>query len=588
MVRRGDGVLVAVSGGADSVCLLHLFLDLSDTMNLRLTVAHFNHRLRGSSSAADARFVRRLAEVRGLPFVLGEGKGKSPAAARHRRSLQERAREERFSFLLAAAETHRCRRIAFGHNADDQAETMVMRLLGRAGPAGLGGIPPISHGGKIIHPLLGIRRREIERYIEAKGIAHREDRTNSQPLYLRNRLRLDLLPLLQQDYNPNLVHRLGELASALRRDNDLLEEMAQEITGRSVRRGGRITFPPPSSAREPSRPPRPGPSFRPQEPLFRGRGLRQPSPSRPHGEWRWIPAPALGPARRDHRLPRPPGADAPQPVGRRPSFFALLSPPARSRHGIAPRHLGKGFSLCPEARSDLRSPETPRDSVESGPQLEEGLSAPHGAKPEAGGQIPSSRPSRREEAQGDHDRRRSAAPPSRPDPRRLRPRGHHLDRRPQALPSRPRHEADRENPLPQRQNRPRQRTLTASAHGISGDPVTLSDWLVLESCRSGGRLSLDSLRCADGAPLYASPRRPELGLRPQTTAFAPSGTGPHTGEPISDGSAMDSLMDTRPPNRHRTCNERWGQPLTVDGRRPASPYNGMIVNCQRLKAAAGV
>jgi tRNA(Ile)-lysidine synthase len=244
MVRRGDGVLVAVSGGADSVCLLHLFLDLSTTMNLRLTVAHFNHRLRGSSSTADARFVRRLAEARELPFVLGEGKGKS-TPRRHRHSLQERAREERFSFLLAAAKTHRCRCIAFGHNADDQAETMVMRFLGRAGPAGLGGIPPISHGGKVIHPLLGICRREIERHIEAKGIAHREDRTNSQPLYLRNRLRLDLLPLLQQDYNPNLVHRLGELASALRRDNDLLEEMAQEITGRSVRRGGRITFPPP-------------------------------------------------------------------------------------------------------------------------------------------------------------------------------------------------------------------------------------------------------------------------------------------------------------------------------------------------------
>jgi tRNA(Ile)-lysidine synthase len=212
-------------------------------MNLHLTVAHFNHRLRGSSSAADARFVRRLAESCGLPFALGEGKGKS-SLRRHQPSLQKRAREERFAFLIATAEAHRCRRIAFGHNADDQAETMTMRFLGRAGPAGLGGIPPISHEGRVIHPLLGIRRREIERYLEEKGIAHREDRTNGQPIYLRNRLRLDLLPVLQKDYNPNLVRRLGELASALRRDNDLLEEMAREIAGRSIREGGQITFPP--------------------------------------------------------------------------------------------------------------------------------------------------------------------------------------------------------------------------------------------------------------------------------------------------------------------------------------------------------
>jgi tRNA(Ile)-lysidine synthase len=243
MVRKGDGVLVAVSGGADSVTLLHLFLDIAAATKVRLTVAHFNHRFRGSSSAADARFVRRLAESYRLPVVLGEGKGKSGPGHRGR-SLQERARRERFSFLLATAKAHRCRRVAFGHNADDQAETMVMRFLGRAGPAGLGGIPPVSHGGRVIHPLLGIRRREIEGYLREKGIAHREDRTNAQPLYLRNRLRLDLLPVLKKNYNPNLVRHLGELAAALRRDNDILDEMAREITGKSVRKGDQVTFPP--------------------------------------------------------------------------------------------------------------------------------------------------------------------------------------------------------------------------------------------------------------------------------------------------------------------------------------------------------
>jgi tRNA(Ile)-lysidine synthase len=241
MVRRGEGVLVAVSGGADSVCLLHLFLDFADSIDLRLIVAHFNHRLRGPSSAADARFVRRLAISRGLPFVLGAAKRASSPP--RRRSLQDSAREERLSFLLAAAEAHRCRRVAFGHNADDQAETMVMRLLGRSGPAGLGGIPPVSHGGRVIHPLLGICRREIEEYLLERGIPHREDSSNRKPLYLRNRLRHDLLPLLQKNYNPNLVHRLGELASALRRDNDLLQEMARETYGQSVREEGRITFP---------------------------------------------------------------------------------------------------------------------------------------------------------------------------------------------------------------------------------------------------------------------------------------------------------------------------------------------------------
>ena len=168
-VRSGERILIALSGGGDSTALLHLFLELRDERGFNLAVAHYNHRLRGKSSMDDEAFVRSLASRHDLPFSCG-----APSSGRigppPGRSLQERAREERISFLLLTARRRKCSRIALGHTADDQAETMLMRFIGGSGPPGLGGIPDTSHDGRIIHPLLGIRKEEAETWLRRRKI----------------------------------------------------------------------------------------------------------------------------------------------------------------------------------------------------------------------------------------------------------------------------------------------------------------------------------------------------------------------------------------------------------------------------------
>lgn len=237
----GMRVIAAVSGGADSICLLHLLLAARERLGITVEAAHFNHRLRGRESDRDAAFVRETAARLGIAFHAGV----SPvftAAVRRERSLQELAREARLGFLLDLARRRRAV-VALGHHADDQAETMLMRFLAGAGPAALGGIPPASHGGALVHPLLGLRRAEIEAWLAAHGLRYRTDRTNRSPRYLRNRVRRDLLPALLRDYNPRLVERLGALAALLRRDNECLESLAREILGEADVTRRAVVFP---------------------------------------------------------------------------------------------------------------------------------------------------------------------------------------------------------------------------------------------------------------------------------------------------------------------------------------------------------
>jgi len=143
-------------------------------------------------------------------------------------SVQELARDMRLGFLLGLARRRRAI-VALGHTGDDQSETMLMRFLAGAGPAGLGGIPPASHGGRLVHPLLFARRAAIESWLAARGVPWRTDPTNRTRRYLRNRLRLDLLPVLAQEYNPRIVERLCTLAEMLRRDADFIETQSAHI-----------------------------------------------------------------------------------------------------------------------------------------------------------------------------------------------------------------------------------------------------------------------------------------------------------------------------------------------------------------------
>jgi len=208
-------VVVGVSGGPDSVCLLHMLKRLCESggafAGVKLHVAHLDHGLRGEVGQADAAFVADLAAQWGLPCTLGQAD--VPALARtERRSLEDAARQARYAFLRRVAAEVGAERIAVAHQADDQVETLVMHWLRGSGLAGLAGMQ--VQEGDVIRPLLGVRRVEIFRYCAQQGLAYREDASNQDRRFLRNRIRHELLPTLEQ-YNPNLRETLRRNAAVL-------------------------------------------------------------------------------------------------------------------------------------------------------------------------------------------------------------------------------------------------------------------------------------------------------------------------------------------------------------------------------------
>jgi tRNA(Ile)-lysidine synthase len=264
----GDGVVVGVSGGPDSLCLLHILLRLREQYSLRLTVAHLHHGARGADADADAEFVASLAREWGLPVTIE--RIDVPALARaHKTAFEETARRARYAFLARVAGESDALKIAVGHNADDQAETVLMHFLRGAGPAGLRGMLPstpltdyrllgpftqpprgqterlagVSEELTIIRPLLNTRRSEIEGYCASQGLAPRFDRSNLDTTYFRNRLRHELLPLLET-YNPNIGERLCHTAAVIAADYELLAEQRERAWREVVQeaRKGTITF----------------------------------------------------------------------------------------------------------------------------------------------------------------------------------------------------------------------------------------------------------------------------------------------------------------------------------------------------------
>ncbi|MBI2877740.1 MAG: tRNA lysidine(34) synthetase TilS [Candidatus Tectomicrobia bacterium] len=219
MLSPGDRVLVAVSGGPDSLALLRALWLLRDEYSLSLRVAHLDHQTR-PETGQETRFVQSIAQELGLPCATRTVD--VPAYRRARRlPLQVAAREVRYRFFEEEAAAHGYDRIALGHTADDQAETVLMRLLRGAGPRGLAGIPPVRD--PYVRPLIEITRREIEQFLADQGVAALQDPSNLKPLYLRNRIRLELLPGLRP-YNPNLPQALTRLADILRQEDRYLEE----------------------------------------------------------------------------------------------------------------------------------------------------------------------------------------------------------------------------------------------------------------------------------------------------------------------------------------------------------------------------
>jgi tRNA(Ile)-lysidine synthase len=242
MVQAGDRVVVAVSGGPDSLCLLHVLHDLSGPLDLSLVVAHLDHGLR-PAAAEDAIFVLAEAERLGLPCHLGRADTRAEAAAR-RLSLEEAAREVRYAFLTEIARSAGAQRLAVAHTADDQAETVLMHFLRGAGLAGLKGMLPVA-GEYLIRPLLDTTRAEVEAYCAARGLHPRRDETNTDTRFWRNRLRHELLPLLEQ-YNPRLRAVLARTATVLAGEHAIVQAHLDALWGQVVTPGlpadGRVVF----------------------------------------------------------------------------------------------------------------------------------------------------------------------------------------------------------------------------------------------------------------------------------------------------------------------------------------------------------
>lgn len=227
LLQRGDGVAVAFSGGPDSLCLLHLLAQLAKALDLKLVALHVDHGLRPEARDEALRAAHLAKEV-GVLFQLLEAK----LDAAQPGNLQERAREARRALLLEAALEHGCQRLALGHTADDQAETVIMRALRGAGPHGLAAMA--WQEGAIFRPLLGTTRREIEDYLTSLHLRPVRDPTNMGGAYLRNRIRQDVMPLLRRE-NPQVTGALCRLAEICREEDQALSEVC---AGELARAGG--------------------------------------------------------------------------------------------------------------------------------------------------------------------------------------------------------------------------------------------------------------------------------------------------------------------------------------------------------------
>lgn len=233
-------MIVGVSGGLDSVTLLHTLNQLKTKLKVSLHVVHFNHNLRGEESLRDAKFVESLTQKLDLPYTLGSNFVREFTRS-YKMSIEEAGRKFRYQFFQEVAQRINANKIATAHTADDQAETLLLRLLQGTGLAGLTGIRPILNStdkpifsektgfwnGQIIRPFIEITRKEIENFAQQEKLEYVKDSSNLNKRYLRNKIRLDLLPLLKQEFNPQIIKRLATTTSLLQDDFCFLEQLTE-------------------------------------------------------------------------------------------------------------------------------------------------------------------------------------------------------------------------------------------------------------------------------------------------------------------------------------------------------------------------
>jgi tRNA(Ile)-lysidine synthase len=224
LLERGERVVVAHSGGPDSTALLAVLAFIASQLNLTLITAHFNHRLRGAESDEDEEFSRNLSGRLGVVFCsekMDQEKDRKGIAP------EDYYRQQRYNFLDKVAANYRAQKIALGHHMQDQAETVLLNLLRGSGLDGLKGILP-KRDGKIIRPLIEISRQEILSYLNTSGIAYRQDSSNENRIYLRNQIRMELIPFLKEKYNPNIEHTFARTAEILRTEDEFIGQHVKE------------------------------------------------------------------------------------------------------------------------------------------------------------------------------------------------------------------------------------------------------------------------------------------------------------------------------------------------------------------------
>ena len=230
MFNLGDAILAGVSGGADSIALVHILLKLSPEFNLNLGIAHLDHGLRAAESDRDAEFVSSFAHKMNLPFYSEKADVKK-YSSQHKLSIEEAGRILRYQFLSRTAREHGFNKIALGHQKEDTAETFLINILRGSGPQGLSSIPPKR--GIFIRPLINLNRSDIECFIRSESMEHIIDSSNMDPKFLRNRIRHYLIPFLASEYNPEIVEILNRTAEILRDEQIWLDSLTGKLFERT-------------------------------------------------------------------------------------------------------------------------------------------------------------------------------------------------------------------------------------------------------------------------------------------------------------------------------------------------------------------
>jgi tRNA(Ile)-lysidine synthase len=226
MLNMEDKVIVAVSGGPDSICLLHILHILKKKFNLELIAAHVNHCLRGEESDKDEKYVEEYCKNNGIQFF-SKRVDINRLALQRNMSSESAGREARYEFFHQLMEEHNADKIALAHNANDQAETVLMRMMRGTGSEGLVGIKPVREN-IFIRPLINITRGEIENYCSENNLKPRIDKTNLENIYTRNKVRLELIPYIRKNFNEDIINTLNRLSQTVSIDNDYIEYISEQ------------------------------------------------------------------------------------------------------------------------------------------------------------------------------------------------------------------------------------------------------------------------------------------------------------------------------------------------------------------------